>query len=339
MPTDSPILSVRNLRVTIGTDEGALRAVKGVNFSVRRGKTLGLVGESGCGKSIAMRAVMRILPQGAFIEEGAEIILNDERGDESNLAALPTNSPQMRAIRGGRIAMIFQEPTASLSPVHTVGAHLREVIGLHRSEKAAAAREVTLNLLDRVGIPNPKLRLGQYPHELSGGMRQRVMIALALAGKPSVLIADEPTTALDVTIQAQILELLRELQEAENMAMIFISHDMGVISQIADEIAVMYLGWIVEYGSAASIISDPLHPYASGLLRATPRITDSGSKLTPVPGEIPGPLEIVSGCPFHPRCPLRLPTRCDSELPPAFFVGQRTVKCFLAEDAAERETV
>lgn len=336
MPADAPIvLDVRGLMVSIRSDEGIFHAVRGADFSAQRGKTLGLVGESGCGKSIAMRAVMGILPRGAAVEPGGRILLRDGRGPEIDLSALPLNGPEICAVRGGRIAMIFQEPTASLSPVYTIGAHLREVLHLHGGLRAAAAGESAADLLDRVGIPNPRLCLRQYPHELSGGMRQRVMIALALAGKPSILIADEPTTALDVTIQAQILDLLRELQEAENMAMIFISHDMGVVSQVADDIAVMYLGRVVESGPTAAVVSSPAHPYTDGLLRATPRIGAHESRLTPIPGDIPGPMEIVPGCPFHPRCSRRIPDVCDSKEPPVFPAERQTVRCFLAEDATE----
>ena len=340
MPTDdSVVLDVRGLRVSIRSDEGIFHAIRGADFSARRGKTLGLVGESGCGKSIAMRAVMGILPPGAAIEPSGRIMLRDGRGPETDLRALPLNGPEICAVRGGRVAMIFQEPTASLSPVYTVGAHLREVLDLHGGLRGAAADGTAADLLDRVGIPDPRLRLRQYPHELSGGMRQRVMIALALAGKPSILIADEPTTALDVTIQAQILDLLRELQSAENMAMIFISHDMGVVAQVADDIAVMYLGRVVESGPAADVVSSPAHPYTDGLLRATPRLGARKGRLTPIPGDIPGPMDVVPGCPFHPRCSRRIPGVCDSREPPAFPAEQRVVRCFLAEDAAERRTM
>jgi peptide/nickel transport system ATP-binding protein len=251
-------------------------------------------------------------------------------GEELDIARLKPNSEKTRSLRGGDIAMIFQEPMASFSPVYSIGNQMIEAIRLHRGLDKKDAREVAIEMLNRVGISNAGLRVDQYPHELSGGMRQRAMIALALSTHPSLLIADEPTTALDVTIQAQILELMNELQDEFGMSIIFITHDMGVIAQVADSVSVMYLGRIAEAGTTQQVIFSPKHPYSEGLLEAIPTFENLDERLKPVPGDIPSPLERPTGCPFHPRCPRAQPGLCDRELPPEIALSaSHTVSCVL----------
>jgi len=340
---DGPLIAVSDLRISFRTDEGLITPVDGVAYTVRRGRTLGIVGESGSGKSVSTRALMKLLPKNAVIDPASRMILDRPEGPV-DIAALPADGAEIRRIRGGSIAMIFQEPMASFSPVYTIGNQISEAVRLHRrlhkgidagplavtgtigdqiSENVRAhgrltkkqARGIAVEMLDKVGISNAAMRVGQFPHELSGGMRQRAMIAVALSTHPSLLIADEPTTALDVTIQAQILELVRALQDELGMAVIFITHDMGVIAQVADEVAVMYLGTIVERGPTREVIARPAHPYTEGLLRAIPRIDARDRRLSPIPGDIPGPHERPSGCPFRTRCPKAIPGTCDTAVP------------------------
>jgi oligopeptide/dipeptide ABC transporter ATP-binding protein len=302
-PTDGDVLlDVRELRTHFPTDDGVVRAVDGVSFRVRRGQTLGVVGESGCGKSVTALSVMRLVPPPGRIAGGR--ILFEGR----DLAALP--EPKMRAVRGRDIAMIFQEPMTSLNPVFTVGYQIMEAIRAHLAVTRAEARRRAVELLAKVKIPAADRRVDDYPHQMSGGMRQRVMIAMALACTPKLLIADEPTTALDVTIQAQILDLLRELQREFRMSVLIITHDLGVVAEVADEVAVMYASRIVEYAPARDLFREPLHPYTLGLLRSIPRLdTRRGEKLNVIPGTVPNPLRFPSGCPFHPRCPMAV-ERC-----------------------------
>jgi len=324
------ILSVRDLQISFDTDQGLIRAVDGIDYAVRRGRTLGIVGESGSGKSVATRALMRLLPKTARIDQASMMLFRRADGCTVDIAGLAANGDEVRRIRGSEIAMIFQEPMASFSPVYTVGNQMTEAIRLHRGVGVSEARAIAVEMLNKVGISNAGLRIDQYPHELSGGMRQRAMIAAALTTSPSLLIADEPTTALDVTIQAQILALMRDLQRDFEMSIIFISHDMAVIAQVADEIAVMYLGRIVERGPTEQVIYDPQHPYTQGLLRAIPKLGEFTRRLTPIGGDIPSPLERPRGCPFHTRCASFIPARCDAELPPDVRRGGgRTVSCFL----------
>jgi peptide/nickel transport system ATP-binding protein len=327
------LLDVRDLNVSFNTDEGRLTAVDGISFSVPCGKTLGIVGGSGSGKSVATRALMQLLPTNARLGAESRIRLLTKAGSVVDVNALPRSGRAVQRIRGGEISMIFQEPMASFSPVWTIGNQLIEVLRLHRNANAAEARTIALDALEKVGISNPDLRLGQYSHELSGGMRQRAMIAMALATNPSLLIADEPTTALDVTIQAQVIALMNQLQRDLGMSIIFITHDMGVIAHVADEVAVMYLGKIVERGPTEKVIHDPRHPYTKGLLAALPHSDNLRARLVPIPGEIPAPMEKPAGCPFHPRCTSRIAGVCDRAVPEEVRMGDGVgVSCFLFQE-------
>jgi peptide/nickel transport system ATP-binding protein len=312
----STMLSVENLSISFRTDEGVVTPVQGVTFSVEAGRTLGLVGESGSGKSISTKALMQLLPGTAMLGPESRMRYTDKAGQEIALGRMKPRSRELRRIRGGEIGMIFQEPMASFSPVYTIGNQMMEAIMLHRGLKKREAREYAIEMLDKVGISNAAGRVDQYPHELSGGMRQRAMIALTLSAGPALLIADEPTTALDVTIQAQVLDLMRDLQRDMGMGMIFITHDLGVIAQIADDVAVMYLGTIVERGPAREVIRNPQHPYTQGLLDAIPSLDHLHHRLKPVPGDIPSPTARPAGCPFHTRCAQAIAGTCDTQAPP-----------------------
>ncbi len=326
----SRILTVENLSISFRTDEGTVTPVQRVAFTVERGKTLGLVGESGSGKSVSTKALMRLLPGSSRLSPETRMHYVAKDGRTIEIEALKTGSRALRGLRGGEIGMIFQEPMASFSPVYTIGNQMVEAIRLHRGLGARQARAEAIEMLAKVGISNPAGRIDQYAHEMSGGMRQRAMIALALSAGPALLIADEPTTALDVTIQAQVLELMHGLQRELGMAMIFITHDLGVIAQIADEVAVMYLGTIVERGPAREVIRDPKHPYTQGLLEAIPSLDSLDHKLRPVPGDIPSPTERPGGCPFHPRCQQAVAGLCQSRLPGRTDLSTgRSVSCWL----------
>ena len=295
-----PLLDIRNLVTAFRTPGGRVPAVDGVSLSIDRGRTLGLVGESGCGKSVTAMSVLRLVAAPGVIE-GGEILLEDRRGGGVlDLATLP--EPQLRKVRGGRIGMIFQEPMTSLNPVFTIGDQVAEAVLLHRDVSRAAARARALEMLKLVRLADPEQRLDEYPHQLSGGMRQRVMIAMALACEPDLIIADEPTTALDVTIQAQILDLLADLRRRLGTAILLITHDLGVVAETCDEVAVMYAGRIVERAPAAELFARPLHPYTIGLLAARPGGGRSGGPLRTIPGMVPAPRDFPSGCRFHPRC-------------------------------------
>ena len=287
------LLEVRNLSVSFATPEGPLQAVDGISFSLERGAVLGLVGESGCGKSATASALCGLLPP--LASTGGSVRLSGQE-----LASLPEEG--WRPLRGRRISMVFQDPMSSLNPLLSVGEHLEETLRAHQDLSRPAAREAAKEWLRRVGIPDPAARLSSYPHELSGGMRQRVMIALALCPGPDLLVADEPTTALDVTIQAQILELLATLREELGMAMIFITHDLGVVERVADRIIVMYAGRIAEEGPAAELLATPRHPYTHGLLASVPGFRPRHGRLPSIPGSVPSPRDWPSGCRFHPRC-------------------------------------
>jgi peptide/nickel transport system ATP-binding protein/oligopeptide transport system ATP-binding protein len=307
-PSAAPLLSIASLRTTFRTANGEIAAVDGVDVSVARGRTLGIVGESGCGKSVLSLSVMRLVPPPGRIAGGT--ILFGGR----NLLDLPP--PEMRAIRGNRIAMIFQEPMTSLNPVFTAGAQIMEAMRAHdRSASAAALRARAIEALARVRIPAPERRFDEYPHQMSGGMRQRVMIAMALACAPDLLIADEPTTALDVTVQAQILDLLRELQQQTGMAIILITHDLGIVAEMADEVAVMYAGRVVERAPGAAIFDDPQHPYTLGLLGSIPKVEEQRDRLLTIEGTVPPPFDLPQGCRFHPRCVFAEPA-CTAQDPP-----------------------
>ncbi|MEO8510205.1 MAG: ABC transporter ATP-binding protein [Chloroflexota bacterium] len=289
-----PLLDVRGLTTSFATRDGVVRAVTGVDLHVNRGEILGLVGESGCGKSVTSLSLMRLVARPGRIEAG-EVIF-----DGVDLLKLPEK--RMREIRGNRVSMIFQQPTSSLNPVYSVGHQIGEVLQLHRNMKKRAARDRSLELLRTVGIPDPKRRLEAYPHELSGGMAQRVMIAMALACEPELLIADEPTTALDVTIQAQILDLMRGLQADTGTAIILITHDLGVVAEMCDRVAVMYAGEIVEQASVHNLFADPQHPYTRGLIGSVPKLGDAREELATIPGNVPNLIALPSGCRFAPRC-------------------------------------
>ncbi len=328
--SDKILFEVKDLTVSFHTDEGIVKAVNEISYTVNSGKTLGIVGESGSGKSVACSAVLQLLPKTAKVT--GSILLQGKNGNMRDIARLKPSSREMRKIRGGEIAMIFQEPMSSFSPVHTIGNQLMEAVLQHRNVTKQEARKITIDMLDRVGISNPGHRFRQYAFELSGGMRQRAMIAIALSSNPNLLIADEPTTALDVTIQAQVLELMAQLQAEFNMATIFITHDIGVIAQIADEIAVMYLGYILERGTTREVINNPQHPYTRKLLEAIPRLDHLGGRLVAVGGDIPGPFELPCGCPFHTRCQQRIAGQCDTTFPGVVTISKtHSVNCTLYE--------
>jgi oligopeptide/dipeptide ABC transporter ATP-binding protein len=329
------LLEIKDLKISFPLDEGDVRAVVGVNLQIRPGEVLGVVGESGCGKTVTAQSILRIIPPPGRIEAG-QILFHPPGSNGKgvvDLARLDPTGSEIRKIRGKDIAMIFQEPMSSFSPVHTIGSHIVEAILLHQNVSKTKAREMTIELLRLVGISGAEQRVDNYPHQFSGGMRQRAMIAMALSCNPSLLIADEPTTALDVTIQAQILELMRGLQKRLGMAVMFITHNLGVIAQIADTVAIMYLGQVVEYGPVREILRNPKHPYTVDLLRAVPRLgKTAGQRLVAIEGSIPSPFHRPSGCPFHPRCSRMMPGRCEVHMPALTQLDdQHTVRCLLYE--------
>ncbi len=329
--TSSPLLRVSDLRTWFDTDDGVVKAVDGVSFTVPRGKTFALVGESGCGKSVTAFSILRLLPM-----PPARIVSGTIEIEKRNLLDLPED--RMREVRGSQVGMIFQEPMSSLNPVFTCGSQIVEAIALHRKVSPREAKHQAIDLLKKVGIPAPAQRFGEYPHQLSGGMRQRVMIAMALSCSPRLLIADEPTTALDVTTQAQILDLLGELQAQNNLGILLITHDLAVVAQTAHLVGVMYASKIVELADARSLFERPLHPYTQALFRSVPRLGECGHRLEMLGGTVPNPLNFPQGCKFHTRCPLareltanmdesetrqvscqgekfRVPTRCATQEP------------------------
>lgn len=311
-----PLLAVDNLVTEFDTDEGRVRAVDGISFTVDAGKTLGIVGESGCGKSVTAHSIMRLLPQPMGQIAGGAV--NFDGQDLTRLSL-----EDMQEIRGNRIGMVFQEPMTALNPVHTIGKQLTEVMLLHREISADQAIRDGVDMLARVGIPSPDVRMGEYPHQLSGGMRQRVVIAMALACRPALLIADEPTTALDVTIQAQILELISELQADMGMAVILITHDLGVIAETSDDVVVMYAGRIAEKGTVFDIFDRPAHPYTRGLLASIPRLeTTPKSRLAIIEGMVPGLMDLPAGCRFQNRCPYTQDS-CRTRTPAVEPVGEQ----------------
>ena len=316
------------LRTSFHTRDGVVRAVDGIDFHVDRGEVLGLVGESGCGKSVTSLSILRLVAKPGRIEAG-EILF-----DGRNLLTLGTD--EMRKVRGEQIAMIFQQPTSSLNPVWDVGRQIAEVLEIHRNMKQKAARDRALELLKMVGIPDPERRLRSYPHELSGGMAQRVMIAMALACEPDLLIADEPTTALDVTIQAQILDLMRHLREETGSAIILITHDLGVVAEMCDRVAVMYAGEIVEEADVRTLFRDPKHPYTRGLIGSIPVVGEIRDELAVIPGNVPNLIDLPPYCRFAPRCEARVEAnlaRCTAEHPDLRTVGpDHATRCFLYEE-------
>src|SRR5687768_714934 len=315
-PDGDILLEVRDLRTHFRTDEGEVRAVDGVSFTMRRGQVLALVGESGCGKSVTSYSILRLIQPPGKIVGGSARLYPRSGKPLIDILKLRENDDLLYHVRGGLAAMIFQEPMSALSPVHTIGDQIAEAVLLHQDLDKKQARARAAEMLKKVGIPNADVRLRQYPHELSGGMRQRVVIAMALACNPELLIADEPTTALDVTIQAQILGLLKKLQTETGAGVLLITHDMGVVAQTADEVAVMYLGRIVDRGSVRQIFESPRHPYTMGLLQSLPSRSVRGRRLLSIPGSVPAVPSIPPGCPFHPRCPFAVRGRCDVGAPP-----------------------
>jgi len=333
-----PILSVRELKTYFFPDEGTVRAVDGASFDLYARKTLGIVGESGCGKSVTAKSILRIVERPGRVV-GGSILLRRESGNgqptELDLAQLDPEGPEMRQIRGGDIGLVFQEPMTSFSPVHTIGNQMIETIRLHHGVTEHQARERAVEILHLVGIPNPERRIDEFAFQLSGGLRQRAMIAMALSCGPRILIADEPTTALDVTTQAQILDLLRHLQEREGMTIILITHNLGVVAEMCDEVVVMYLGRVVEQGPVDAIFHAPKHPYTQALLRSIPSIHATvRTELPTIAGSIPHPYNRPAGCPFYPRCPDFMPGTCDRNEPSLRSVGDgQDVSCFLYQPA------
>lgn len=341
------ILEVQDLNAHFFTESGVIRALSGVDFTLRRGEVLGIVGESGCGKSVTAQCIMNMVSKPGKIM-GGEIVYHRQAKsggmtEAINITKLDPRGREMRAIRGNEIAMIFQEPMTSLNPLYTVGNQLLEAITLHQNVTKAEAREVGEDALARVNLPEPSRIFDSYPHQLSGGQRQRVMIAIALSCSPSLLIADEPTTALDVTTQAQILDLMQELQEATGMSIIFITHDLGVVAEMCDQVAVMYLGKVVERTDVDTAFYAPKHPYTRALLRSIPRMeSEKSGRLAVIKGNVPDPSVVPLGCPFHPRCPEFMPGVCNEILPSMITLENgQDVRCLLyggAEQAMEKRT-
>ncbi|WP_205737623.1 ABC transporter ATP-binding protein [Granulosicoccus antarcticus] len=328
-PEGPPLLEISGLKTQFFTDDGVVKAVNGVDLSIFSNRTLCVLGESGCGKSILARSILRIVDAPGRITEGS-IVYRSADGRSIDLAAARQGSRELRAIRGDDIAMIFQEPMSSLGPITRIGKQITETILLHRKISKAEAKEIAIELLDKVGIPKPAERLNSYPFELSGGMRQRAMIAMALSCRPRLLIADEPTTALDVTTQAQILDLIAELKEELEMGVMLITHDLGVVAEVAEDVAVMYMGKIVEKGDVFSIFENPQHPYTRALLKSVPRIGASRkARLPAIRGMVPHPLAVPSGCTFRTRCDSFMPGVCDQKQPALVEHDDSQVACFL----------
>jgi len=325
------LLSVQGIEAVFELDEGVVRAVDGVSFDIEVGQVVALVGESGCGKTVTARSILQLLDPPGRIADGKILLRRDGSEEVTDLAELHPDGGEMREIRGGEIALIFQEPMASFSPVHTVGSQIQEAVRLHRDVTKREARAETVRLLGEVGVPDAAARFGEYPYQFSGGMLQRAMIAMALSCRPRLLIADEPTTALDVTTQAQILALLRRLQRETGMAIIFITHNLGVVAEMADVVVVMYLGTVAEKGPVEAIYHAPKHPYTRALLRSIPPVRGgSRHRLETIAGSIPHPLLRPPGCPFHPRCPRFMAGTCDKDEPGTTSVGPgHEVRCFL----------
>jgi len=329
---DAALLAVNDLKTYFFQDEGTIKAVDGASFHIAPGQTLGIVGESGCGKSVTARSILRIVEPPGRIVEG-EILWRDVSGVTRDLAQLDAGSREMRSIRGKEIGLVFQEPMTSFSPVHTVGNQIIEAVRLHLNVSKTEARNRAIEALGQVGIPQPERRIDDYSFQLSGGLRQRAMIAVALSCDPRLLIADEPTTALDVTTQAQILDLLRELQQQRGMAIMLITHNLGVVAEMADAVVVMYLGRVVEVGSVDAIFHNAKHPYTQALLRSIPSIESAPRvRLATITGSIPHPYNRPSGCPFHPRCPDFRRGVCNVSEPELRDLGGgQLVSCFLYE--------
>jgi oligopeptide/dipeptide ABC transporter ATP-binding protein len=338
------LFEVKDLHIHFATNDGVVKAVDGVNLQIERGKTLCMVGESGCGKSVTGRSFLKIIHSPGQIVKGQLLYHrpNDSGGKETvDIAQMDAKGAAIRQIRGKEIAMIFQEPMSSISVMHTIGNQIMEMLHLHTDISKKEARNRAIELLHMVEIPRPERLIDEYPFRLSGGMRQRAMIAMAIACNPTMLIADEPTTALDVTTQARILELLRSLQEKNNMALLFITHDLGVVAEIADDVAVMYLGRVVEKTDVDTIFHNPKHPYTKALLESIPRIAAVKTELNPIEGMVPSPFRRPTGCSFHPRCRERI-EQCSHIVPKTTLLGEnQAVDCLLyeTETVANGETV
>ena len=332
--TEDIILEIKNLKTHFMLDTGTIRAVDGVNFTISRSKTLGVIGESGCGKSVTAHSILRLIPSPPGEIVDGEILLHRD-GETIDVTKLKPTAEAMQNIRGNDIGMIFQEPMTSFGPLHTIGDQITETILIHnKTTNKSEARDQAVDLLRQVGIPNPGQRIDAYPHEFSGGMRQRAMIAMALCCSPMLLIADEPTTSLDVTIEAQILELLTDLQAQTGMAIMLISHNLAVVSEMADDIAVMYLGKRVEFGSTDAIFDNPLHPYTQGLWQSIPSIDGPLEKLLPIPGVVPSPRDLPPGCVFASRCSEFMPGVCDQPKPVPIIEAEpdHFVACYLYDN-------
>jgi oligopeptide/dipeptide ABC transporter ATP-binding protein len=338
------LVEMKNLHTHFFLAEGVVRAVDGVDMKIRRGQTIGVVGESGCGKSVTSLSLMGLLPPSAKVVEGELLFYkqdDNQVGDRStvscvDIAKLPQDSREIRSIRGNEISMVFQEPMTAMIPIRTIGYQISEAIMLHRGVNKETAREMTIDILRRVRMPRPEKVVDDYPFQLSGGMRQRAVIAMALSCNPSLLIADEPTTALDVTTEAQILDLMRALQNDLGMAIMYITHNLGVVAEMAQEVAVMYLGKVVEHTDVQSIFFEPLHPYTRGLLSSIPHLDESiynpnrTRRLNTIKGMVPDPYQRLPGCPFHPRCPEFMPGLCDKIVPPEIMTKPgHMVRCLL----------
>ena len=331
------LLEINGLKTYFHLDEGTLKAVDGVDLSIEEGKTLGIIGESGCGKSITAKSILQLAHPGKIISGDIKYLFGDGRME--NIAKLDRKGDSVRSIRGKEISMIFQEPMTSLSPVHTIGNQISEMILLHGTDDKIEAKKETIDMIRRVGISNPEQRYGEYPHQLSGGMRQRAMIAMALSCSPRLLIADEPTTALDVTIQAQILDLILNLQREEKMAIMYITHDLGVIAEIAHTVCVMYLGKIVEQAATVDIFDNAMHPYTQGLLNSLPRARENPEdRLNPIRGTVPVPLDPPVRCGFFSRCAHAISGKCDTRVPALTTQAEgHLVRCFLHSEDTEDE--
>ena len=340
MAENDIILQVRDLKVHFKMDEGLLKAVDGVDYDVRERRTLGVVGESGCGKTVSVFATMQLLPKYAQLSGEMLLLKRDGKPLDTpvDIAKLERNGQEMRDIRGGQIAMIFQEPMKAFSPIHTIGNQLCEGILLHNTDNEEEAERIAIDILAKVGMSNPDIRLKQYPHELSGGMRQRAMIAMALACNPMILICDEPTTALDVTVQAQVLELVNGLKDDLGSAVIFITHDLGVIAEMSDDVAVMYLGKIVEACDVDTLFHNPLHPYTAALLRSIPTIhRRSEGPLESIEGTVPYPMNLPKGCGFYSRCSRAVDGVCNvDDIPSVEIEPGHFIRCAVVEKEMKR---
>lgn len=335
MSQPAKVLEVKNLKTHFFADEGVVKAVNGVDLTLYRGRTLGILGESGCGKSQTGFSILNLIRHPGRIVAGSILYYRANLEDRIDLAALDPTGEEMRRIRGGEIGMVFQEPMTSLDPLYTIGDQIIEAIVYHRTIALSEARQIAVEMLDRVGMPQPQTTIDRYPHQLSGGMIQRAVIAMALSTGPKILIADEPTTALDVTTEAQILALMRDLQTDLQMDILFITHDLGVIAEMARDVIVMYLGEVVEACSIETLFQAPKHPYTEALLRSLPKLGQkTGERLETIQGMVPTARNIPSGCPFHPRCSQFMPGKCDVIKPKITHIEDgHQVRCLLYEDA------